>query len=141
LAEADKTASIKELLSNTLVDTLGNNFAQIPDIVSIARILAFKTIAKTITEKKITNLTPIEIFVKEFPDLNTRIMEDHKEYYAGNSFISKSCNNLATQHLGKVNVGEMDLFSSVISPQKPVEEEPKLLGDGHKADGEHNDVS
>lgn len=144
------TSEVKKYLSEEFLlngytlsaSALGNNLGQIPDIINIVRILAFKTIATTITEKGSTNFIPIEKFIKAFPDLNIRIIEDHREYL-NNKFISKLCTNAQSQHSAKVVAEEMDLFTSVIlSPQNTGE--IKLVGElpqNDQASGDHNDGS
>lgn len=139
------TNELKEYLSDDFLlkgslrkySALGNNLSLIPDVINIARILAFETLAKAITEKFITNLTPIEIFITTFPNLNVRIIEDHPEYLS-NNFIFKLCNNWKIQTQANVASENFDPYKSILPSQQ--EGESNLLGDAQNPNAELEDL-
>lgn len=59
---------------------VGNNLSKIPDIFSIVRIKAFKQIVESIEQTKSVNFSPIQTFVKTYPELVKRIITDHPEF-------------------------------------------------------------
>ncbi|GAB4163545.1 MAG: hypothetical protein Tsb006_2710 [Rickettsiaceae bacterium] len=59
---------------------LGQNLSMVNDTVNIARILILKSVIKTIEDSASTNYAPVEVIVKQYPDLVQRVLNNHPDY-------------------------------------------------------------
>lgn len=118
---AGHNSKLKGYLSEDYLinSVLGNNFSKIEDTKSIVRVLAFKTICEAISTSKSVNYAAIHAFFTDYPELSSRVIDDHKEYFCNNGILLQLSTHARRAYESNADLSTVDLAASIVmNPEK-----------------------